>query len=137
MNNIRSIRLKQLHGRLTEIAGHVQRSQFSQAGSTSWRPSINAYRCVKCIRVCVDLAGVEHSLIEIQVEPRRLLIRGQRQPPEPVERETKAVQVIALEIDYGPFEREVPLQTEVEPACVTTEQSNGLLWILMPLRAQS
>jgi len=35
-----------------------------------------------CIRVCVDLAGVDRSVIELTVEPRRLVIRGTPSLPE-------------------------------------------------------
>ena len=42
--------------------------------------------------------------------------------------------MIAMEIDYGPFEREVRLPDEVDVKKVHAEQKNGLLWIHLPLK---
>ena len=39
-----------------------------------------------------------------------------------------------MEIDYGPFEREVVLPAEVEIDQARAEQRNGLLWISLPLK---
>jgi HSP20 family molecular chaperone IbpA len=39
-----------------------------------------------------------------------------------------------MEIDYGPFIREVPLPTEVEIDKAHAEQRNGLLWISLPVK---
>jgi len=39
-----------------------------------------------------------------------------------------------LEIDYGPFEREVELPAEVDVKQARAEQENGLLWIYLPLK---
>ncbi len=135
--SFRSIKLGQQRGQWVELVGPLGHPRFVQFNPRGWRPAINAYRCQNCIRVCVDLAGVERSFIEIHVESHRLVIRGQRLAPEPMGKEHRPVRVLALEIDYGPFEREVTLEAEVEPDRATTEQSNGLLWILLPLRSQS
>ena len=72
--------------------------------------------------------------VNVQVTDRRLLIRGRRVLPEPIEQEKKGARVLALEIDYGPFEREVLLPGEVDVEKVSAEQENGLLWIYLPLK---
>jgi HSP20 family molecular chaperone IbpA len=68
------------------------------------------------------------------VEPRRLVIRGTRELPEPTDDEGCALQLLAMEIDYGPFIREVPLPAEVEIEQAHAEQRNGLLWISLSLK---
>jgi HSP20 family protein len=136
MADIRGIRLKHLHGRLGEIAYQLTQVQFSGVSpDVSWHPAINAYRCPEKMTICVDLAGVDRSAIDLQVEPRSLRVRGRRQPPEPLGAEEKPVQILAIEIDHGPFEREVNFPSEVDPERVTAEQKNGLLWIYLPLRS--
>ena len=47
---------------------------------------------------------------------------------------TKVARLLAMEIDYGPFIREVPLPAEVEILQAHAEQRNGLLWISLPLK---
>jgi HSP20 family protein len=133
MDPIRNIKLRWLHGALHDITNELSRSQFSRFAH-AWVPAINAYRCQTCIRICVDLAGVDRSVIDLTVEPRRVVIRGTRELPEPTHAEGHAVRLLAMEIDYGPFRREVPLPAEVEIDQAHAEQRNGLLWISLPLK---
>jgi HSP20 family protein len=107
--------------------------QFSPPGGGLWQPAINAFRCGQSLRICVDLAGVEREEIEVQVESRRLTIRGVRSAPEPWCGEEEARQVLALEIDSGPFSRELTLPLAVKVEEVTAQQRQGLLWIDLPL----
>jgi len=134
MDPIRNIKLRWLHGALQDVTYELSRSQFSRFAPHAWEPAINAYRCEACIRICVDLAGVARSLIDVIVEPRPVVIRGTRELPEPTHEEGSAVQLMAMEIDYGPFIREVPLPAEVEIDQAHAEQRNGLLWISLPLK---
>ena len=134
MDPIRSIKLRWLHGALHDVTYELTRSQFSQVAPHAWEPDINAYSCEQCVRICVDLAGVDKTQIDLTVEPRRVLIRGTRELPEPTKEEGRAVRLLAMEIDYGPFEREVLLPSEVEIDKAHAEQRNGLLWIALPLK---
>jgi HSP20 family molecular chaperone IbpA len=133
MDPIRNIKLRWLHGALQELTSELSHLQFSRFAPHAWEPAINAYRCEKSIRICVDLAGVDRALIDLTVEPRRVIIRGSRELPEPTDDEGCALQLLAMEIDYGPFMREVPLPVEVEIDQAYAEQRNGLLWISLPL----
>ena len=133
MDPINSIKLRWLHGALQDVTYELARSQFQFAPHT-WEPAINAYRCEHCVRICIDLAGIERSQIDLTVEPRRVVIRGARELPEPTHDEGRAVQLLAMEIDYGPFERDVRLPVEVEIDQARAEQRNGLLWISLPLK---
>lgn len=138
MADISSIHLKRLHGRLGEVVYELTRVQYAPcAPLEAWRPAINAYLCSGRITLCVDLAGVDRQALDIRVEPRRLRLRGRRTPPEPTDKEPETLQVLAMEIDYGPFERQVELPAAVDPRQVTAEQRNGLLWIFLPLLPES
>ena len=132
MDPVRTIRLHWVHG-AGDAPWQLLRFQRSQHSPHAWQPSINAYRCEKCIRICVDLAGVEKSAIDLQIEPHRLLLRGERENPEPPVKDGESVQTIALEIDYGPFLRSIALPVAVNPAKASAVQENGFLWIDLPL----
>src|SRR5580765_2185503 len=127
MNTIRGIKLRWLHETLGDVTYQLTRLHFIQPGPFRWQPAINAFQCDKGLRICVDLAGVDRSEVDLTVESRRLAIRGAREAPEPTNAEGRAVQMIAFEIDYGPFERvvELPLPVDVEKA--SAEQRNGFL----------
>src|SRR5436853_7777323 len=98
MDSIGSIKLRWLHGALQDVTYELARSQFQFAPHT-WEPEINAYRCESCIRICVDLAGVDRSQIDLIVEARRILVRGERELPEPTDAVGRAVRVLAMDVD--------------------------------------
>jgi HSP20 family protein len=134
MDPIRNIKLRWLRGTLGNVTYQVTGVQFWQTPAHKWQPAINAFRCESAVRICVDLAGVEKSSIELTIESQRIVLRGSRQPPEPEEGKGRALQMLALEIDYGPFEREVELSVEVDVEGAHAEHENGLLWIYLPLK---
>ena len=134
MDPIKNMKLRWLHGALQDLTSELSRLQFSRFAAHTWEPAINAYRCEDSIRICVDLAGVDRALIDLTVEPRRVVIRGTRELPEPTGDDGCALQLLAMEIDYGPFMREVPLPVEVQIEQARAEQHNGLLWIALPLK---
>ncbi len=136
MENNHSIRLRRLQGQLGDVVYQMTKVQFSRfSAPETWQPALNAYRCEHCVVICVDLAGVDRDQIQLEVTPTRLSLRGQRRPPEPEPH--KPVQILAMEIDYGRFERVVTLPSDTQPDKVTAEQRNGLLWIYLPLRCHA
>jgi HSP20 family protein len=132
MNTIRGIKLRWLHETLGDVTYELTRLQFTQLAPYRWRPAINAFRCEKGLRICVDLAGVDSNQVDLTLEPRRVVLRGTRPAPEPTGENEKAVQMIAFEIDYGPFERVIPLPAAVDVKEARAEQQNGFLWIELP-----
>lgn len=133
MEKIHGTYLRQTHGCLGDITYELRIQHLSVAREESWTPAINAYRCRDQIVVCVELAGVDGREIEVHAEPRRLLIRGSRKPLETRTEEGPPLQIFALEIDQGVFQREICLPLEIDPDQVRPEQRNGLLWIYLPL----
>ncbi len=134
MDSTHTIRLRWLHSTLAGATHQLGGLRISRSGAHTWRPAINAYRCPSCIRICVDLAGVDKSDIDLTIRDQRLSIRGVREVPEPGSEKKQTMQMIAMEIDYGSFEREFTLPDEVDGKMVHAEQENGFLWIHLPLR---
>jgi HSP20 family protein len=138
MQELSNVHLRRLEGRLGEVVFELTKVQFSKfASQEAWRPAINAFRCEGEIVIGVDLAGVDKAKVNLTVQPREVRIRGVREAPEPESRERKPIQVLTMEIDYGPFERRLELPETIDPQRVTAEQRNGLLWVYLPLAAQS
>jgi HSP20 family protein len=135
MDPIRTtIRLRWVHDAFDDVTYQLARFRFSQPIAT-WQPAVNAYRCHDSIRVCVDLAGVDRADIDLAVESKRVTIRGTRDVPEPKNVEKGGLQMLIMEIDYGPFERTIALSEEIDVKKAKAEQENGLLWIYLPLRS--
>ncbi|MCA1658837.1 MAG: Hsp20 family protein [Verrucomicrobiaceae bacterium] len=134
MDTIKHIKLRWLHGTLGDVSYQLTRVQFSHFAAATWQPAINAFRCETAVRIYVDLAGVDRDGVDLTVERRRVVVRGAREVPEPTSEQGRAVQTLALEIDYGPFEREVLLPADVDVEAATAQQENGLLCVYLPLK---
>ncbi len=132
MNTIRGLKLRWLHHTLGQLTEQMARVDFVPLAPSCWAPAINAFQCDGGLHIFVDLAGVDRSEVDITLEPQRLMIRGTRAAPEPTGPGCRVAQIIALEIDYGPFERvlELPIRIDVERA--RAEQKNGFLRIELP-----
>lgn len=102
----------------------------------SWSPLINVYKLPRRIDVCVSLAGVDKRTIDVQVEPGLLTIRGHRTPPEPKCPPDQAMRILTMEIDHGPFCRQIGLPEQIDLTRVESEYLHGLLWVHLPLREQ-
>jgi len=116
------------------VTSQLARSGHPHFAPPPWQPAINAYRCETCIRICVELAGVDRSEIDLTVRDRHVWIRGLRDVPEPTDAEGRALQTLAMEIDYGSFQREIHLPAAIEVNEVHADQRNGMLWIHLPLQ---
>jgi HSP20 family protein len=102
----------------------------------TWSPAINMYRLSRRLEMCVDLAGVEPQSLDVRVEPGRLTIRGVRVAPEPPLRAGEEMHIVVMEIDHGPFRRNILLPEQVDLTRVQTQYSKGILWISLPLLEQ-
>src|SRR5205814_7040195 len=99
-------------------------------------PNVNVYEIDASYLVCVDLSGVEKEKIDLEVTDGRLRLRGHRNvpiSPSAVEDVSNPkLKVHLLEIDHGPFIREVELPQDVESEGITANYVNGMLWIELP-----
>jgi len=135
MDPIRTIKLQWMFsGSSPDIAYELTRFRYTQSIPT-WRPQINVYRFDKCIRICVDLAGVTRADIDLRVEPERVVIRGNRDAPERNDGDERAVQMLIMEIDHGLFERTIDLPNTINIEAAHAEQENGFLWISLPIKS--
>jgi HSP20 family protein len=142
----RKIRLRRLEGQISEVAYQFTRLHFSgfRENEYLWRPAVNIFLCSSCLRICVELAGVDSEETKIHVSPGWLSISGSRTAPEPscgdeeeISASQKAVRVLAMEISYGNFERSIEIPPDYDLARIHTEWENGLLWIFLPRRAHA
>ena len=126
--------LERLQRQLGRVALQLTTVHFSPFGDAErWRPALNAYRCADHFVVYVDLAGVDKSTIKVFADKRRLSVRGSRPTPEPPCDQPQSVQILEMEIDYGPFHRTLELPAEIDPDGVRAEYRDGLLWLHLPV----
>jgi HSP20 family protein len=78
--------------------------------------------------VIVELAGIDPESVEIGFAERTLTISGQRARPRI---EGQVYQ--QAEIDYGRFERRIPLGHDIAPASASAIYDAGMLRITLPI----
>jgi HSP20 family protein len=107
---------------------HVPRFAGMRRG---FRPSVDCFRTDEPpeLTILVELAGVSSASIELFAVDRQLVVSGERQRPRPDQRPS----YYQMEIEYGPFERRIPLPEDADTSTATAKSHDGLLTIVLPL----
>ena len=122
-----------LRGEIEDLFSDLwQVPRFAAHGS--FRPQVDCYRTEEPpeITVVVEIPGIDPNEVQIVATPQALLVAGERRRP-PGER--RAYQ--QMEIDYGPFRRELLLGVDVDPEQGRASYERGLLTIVLPLAQRS
>lgn len=125
--------IDRLQGEIEELFADLwQVPRFSGLRS-GFRPAVDCF-CTEDppqLVVVVSLAGVDPASIEIALAGRSLTISGGRPRPRiPGQVYQQA------EIEYGPFERHVTLERDVDAAAATASYEAGMLTLTLPLAAR-
>jgi HSP20 family protein len=117
-----------------KMMDQLQKGYFNFYPAETWTPAVNLYENDIGYIVCVDLSGVDKEKIDLVVADGQLKLRGQRTVPTPdgSEGRVKGMRVHLMEIDYGPFCREVALPADVDHENIRATYVNGMLWIELP-----
>lgn len=109
--------------------------RFREAGT--WQPPTDVYETHDAYFVCVDLAGIDGESADVECpNDRTLCISGTRCDPQP-EGASGVLSVHVMEIERGPFRREVGLPESIRIDQVNATYSKGYLWITLPKRKTS
>ncbi len=124
---------------MNKLIDQAQKGFYTFSPGESWSPNVNLYENETSYVVCVDLAGVVKEEIDLHVHKQTLILKGNRHvPTQPIEGGPDVCQpkcrVHVMEIDHGPFVREVELPDDVESHRIAATYRNGLLWIELPKR---
>jgi HSP20 family protein len=99
---------------------------------TAIEPPTDVYHTADDIVVLMEIAGMRDQEVEIQLEGRRMTVRGEKRD----RRSHHPGRVYnTMEIHYGPFERILLLPAEVDHERVAVQYDDGLLQITLPKRA--
>jgi len=93
-----------------------------------WSPPCNIYDSGDSLRVLVEIAGMRRDAIEVLVEEHRLILSGYRAEPDPLAHGNYQ----QMEIDFGEFALEVPLNAHVDAEAARACYHDGFLHILLP-----
>jgi HSP20 family protein len=105
-----------------------------------WVPAVNLYEDEWGCYLVAEMAGVEPEKIELVVEGRQLVLRGERASPRPAARKCgpgrggSGLRLHLMEIDHGPFLRTLELPESVDAGAIEACCRFGFLWVKMPKR---
>ena len=98
-----------------------------------WQPNINIYETDKALMICVDIAGMKPQAIQIETDGGLLILSGER--PRPVPEQCGGIGVHLMEIDTGPFRREIEIPESMDRSKIAAKYCDGLLWVTLPKQA--
>jgi HSP20 family protein len=119
-----------LRGEIDELFSELWQLPRFAAFRGVFRPQVDCYRTEEPpeLIVVVELPGIEPEELQIVATPTALLVAGERLRPQADGRVYQR-----MEIDYGPFRREIALAEEVDPDGGHASYERGLLTVVLPL----
>jgi HSP20 family protein len=127
--------MDQLQNEIQELFADLWQVPRFSGMRAGFRPQIDAYRTSDPAQlvVLVELPGVDPESIELVVAEGMLQVAGERVRPR------SAGQVYQqMELDYGPFRRQIQLGDDVDVTKAEASYAQGILKIVAPVapRAQ-
>jgi HSP20 family protein len=102
---------------------------FSRGLRRVYRPEVDVYRTddPPSLTILVELPGVDPSEVQVIAAPQALLVAGERRRPKDCGHYQQ------MEIDYGPFQRQITLAEDIDPEEATATYKRGILTIRLPV----
>jgi HSP20 family protein len=102
---------------------------FSRSLRRGYRPQVDVLRDddPPTLTVQVELPGIDPEDVRLVASPQALLIAGERRRPQ------DGGHYQQLEIDYGPFQRQITLAEDIDPERATATYERGILTVKLPL----
>ena len=102
---------------------------FSRGLRRGYRPQVDVYlgEDPPALTVIVELPGVDPGDVQVVASPQALLIAGVRQRPK------NCGHYQQMEIEYGPFQRQVTLATDIDLDAATATYERGILTVRLPI----
>ena len=122
-----------LHAEIEELFSelwHVPRFAGMRRG---FRPMVDSYRTDDPaeLTVIVEVPGIDPKSLTIVVSERTLAVSGER-----VRDRSDGRVYQQMEIEYGPFARQIRLSEDVDPDGATARYEQGIVTISLPVAAK-
>jgi HSP20 family protein len=102
---------------------------FSRSLRRGYRPQVDVFRTddPPTLIVQVELPGVDPDDVRLVASPQALLIAGERRRPKDCGHYQQ------MEIDYGPFQRQIMFSDDVDAENATATYERGILSVKLPI----
>jgi HSP20 family protein len=105
---------------------------FSRSLRRGYRPQVDVYRSEDppTLTVQIELPGVDPDDVQLVASTQALLIAGERR------RSKDSGHYQQMEIDYGPFQRQITLAENIDPEEASATYERGILTVRLPIAPQ-
>jgi HSP20 family protein len=102
---------------------------FSRSLRRGFRPQVDVFRSddPPTLTVQIELPGVEPDDVQLIASSQALLIAGERRRPKDCGHYQQ------MEMDYGPFQRQITLAEDTDPENATATYERGILTVRLPI----
>jgi HSP20 family protein len=102
---------------------------FSRGLRRGYRPQVDVFRSESppTLTVQIELPGVDPAGVQLIASPQALLIAGERRRPKDCGHYQQ------MEIDYGPFQRQITLAEDIDPEQASATYERGILTVRLPI----
>jgi HSP20 family protein len=102
---------------------------FSRTLHRGYRPQVDVYRSEDppTLTVQIELPGVDPDDVQLIASPQALLIAGERRRPKDCGHYQQ------MEIDYGPFQRQITLAEDIDLEEAIASYERGILTVRLPI----
>jgi HSP20 family protein len=123
--------IDKLHEEIEELFADLWQVPRFAGTRRGFRPNVDCFQSEEAneLTVVVELPGVDPTTLELVVSERMLVVAGERRRP----KIDGALSYQQMEIEYGPFTRQVRLAANVDPARAHARYEQGMLTITLPL----
>jgi HSP20 family molecular chaperone IbpA len=125
--------IDRLHNEIQELVDELWHLPRFAGGRRGFRPQADCIRSEEPaeLRVIVELPGVDPTTIKVVAADRVLVVAGERRRPKVSGRYRQ------LEIEYGPFQRRIPLDEPVDASAASARYEQGMLIVSLPIAAKA
>ena len=123
--------IERLQEELEELFDDLWRVPRFAGLRRGFRPQVDCFRTADPseLHVVVDLAGIDPKEVALRLVDGALVIAGERRRPAADGR----VSFQVMEIDYGVFQRRIPLPEPVDAENARATYERGLLTVVLPV----
>jgi len=122
-----------LQGEIQELFADLWQVPRFSGIRNGFRPQCDCFRTddPPTLHVVVELPGVDPASVEVVASGKTLVVAGSRE-----RLPAAGAHYLAMEIEYGAFQRRVELGEEIDPAGATASYDRGMLKVTLPIAAR-
>ena len=122
-----------LQDEVSELFAELWQVPRFSGAQRGFRPQIDCFRVDEppSLTVIVELPGVDPDALQVVAAEHTLVVAGERPRPRSPRQTYER-----MEIEYGPFQREIALPDEIDVERAEATYERGLLKIVFPLAAR-